>query len=91
MNDPETALIAEQLMHTIDLLRAELAALQAEQAHSREMGERRFDALERSAQDHEARLRTVADGVTQFKVLAGLATGGGLVSLITLLRALLGG
>ncbi|HEX7974022.1 MAG TPA: hypothetical protein VF498_06415 [Anaerolineales bacterium] len=90
MNDPETALIAEQLMHTIDLLRAELAALQAEQAHTQEMGERRFEFLERAAQDHETRLRTVADGVTQFKVLAGLATGGGLVSLITLLRSLLG-
>ncbi len=89
---PEAELIAEQLRHTITLLRAEVQAVQAGLAHEREMTLHRLDYLERQAHDQEARLRAATDGVTQFKVWAGLASGGSsLISLAALLRAWLGG
>jgi hypothetical protein len=78
VNGDQAALIAEQLAHQIDLLRGEL-----------KLSQQRLEALEARAVDHETRLRTLTDGVTQFRVLAGLTTGGGLVSLIILLRELL--
>jgi len=82
-------LIAEQLRHTIDLLRAEIDTLQREQSHQRALIEQRLAALEASSSDHEARLRAVTDGVTSFKVWSGLASGGSsLVSLAALLKVL---
>lgn len=92
MNDEtEAALIAEQLKHTIALLRAEIQAIRAEQKHERQMVFHRLEALEMLSRDHETRLRTVSDGVTQFKVWAGLASGGSsFVSLLALLRTWLG-
>lgn len=84
-------LIAEQLRHTIDLLRAEVSVVKADQAHAAAMASHRLAQLEEQARDHEQRLRLVADGVTQFKVWLGLASGtSGLVSLVALLRAWLG-
>jgi len=47
--------------------------------------------LKGDVEDHEMRLRVVSEAAVQFKVLAALATGGGLLSLVTLLKALLGG
>jgi hypothetical protein len=49
----------------------------------------RLDVLEAQAKDFENRLRQLQDSSTQFKVLASLATGGGLLSVISLLRELL--
>ena len=86
--DPSTALIAEQFRRTIDLLRTENAALQRELEHTRAMYDHRVTELETNIKDHETRLRTVQESSTQFKVLAGLATGGGLLSLIALLRTM---
>ena len=86
--DPATALIAEQFRRTIDLLRSENAALQRELEHTRQMYDHRISELESCTKDHETRLRTVQDSATQFKVLAGLATGGGLLSIIVLIRTL---
>ena len=42
-----------------------------------------------SALVYETRLRHLTEGVTQFRLMAGLAAGGGLLSLIMLLRELL--
>jgi hypothetical protein len=85
-------LIAEQLRHAIDLLRAELELMRQAQDHDREMARQRLKALEEEARDHENRIRTATDGVTQFKMWSGLASGGSwLVSLAALLRAWLGG
>jgi hypothetical protein len=85
-------LIAEQLRHTIDLLRAQMEAVQRDQAHQRALIEQRLAALESAVTDHEDRLRTVTDGVTSFKVWSGLASGGSsLVSLAALLKVLGGG
>jgi len=92
MTNEEAQLIAERLGRAIDLLRAELGALRSEVAHNSSFSSHRLDSLEKIAADHETRLRSATDGVTQFKVFSGLASGGsGLMSLIALLKAYLGG
>jgi hypothetical protein len=85
-------LIAEQMRHANSLIQARIDALEAELGHTREFNEHRLGQLERQAQDHEARIRSATDGVTQFKLWSGLANGGaGLVSVLALLRSFLGG
>lgn len=92
MDERDTLLIAEQARHALDLLKADNEALRAELGHYRELTDRRLGRLEQALDDHESRIRASTDGVTQFKVLAGLASGGsGLMSLAALLRAFLGG
>jgi hypothetical protein len=87
-DEAQSRLIAEQLGHTLDLIRAELAALQAEQAHQAEMNALRLKSLEGQAGDFERRLRDLTESATQFKLLVSLAVGGGLLSVIALLRSL---
>ena len=86
----DSALIAEQLRHTVDLLRADINALKCENDHMGEIFETRLSTLEKAAVDYEARLRALQESATQFKLLASLATGGGLLSLIVLLKTLSG-
>jgi uncharacterized protein involved in exopolysaccharide biosynthesis len=81
-------LIAEQLGHTLDLIRAELAASKAEQGHDRQVVSLRLSTLEAQAADFEKRLRELTESATQFKLLVSLAVGGGLLSLIELVRSL---
>jgi len=89
--DPQSALIAEQLRRTIDLLRADIDQLAVAQRHAGELAEHRLSALEAAAQDHESRIRLLTDGVTQFKVWSGLASGSSsLFSILALLRTFLG-
>jgi hypothetical protein len=87
--DSQNRLIAEQLGHTLDLIKAELAATQAEQDHISEMSALRLKTLEAQAADFEKRLRELTESATQFKLLVSLAVGGGLLSLIELVRSLL--
>lgn len=82
-------LIAEQLGHTLDLIKAELAANRAEQDHLAEMSALRLKALEAQTEDFEKRLRELTESATQFKLLVSLAVGGGLLSLVELVRGLL--
>lgn len=92
MNEERTALIEEQMQHALDLMRAEIDTLKAQQRHDHELSSHRLRALEGQANDHEQRLRAATTGVTEFKVWAGLAAGGsGLMSLAAMLRAFLGG
>ena len=89
--DDEAELIAEQLRHTIDLLRAELHAIKAEQLHEKQIFEHRISQLEKVEEDQETRLRSLQDGVTSFKVWSGLANGGAsLISLLALFRTIVG-
>jgi uncharacterized protein involved in exopolysaccharide biosynthesis len=91
-NDPEESssrLIAEQLEHTLDLIRAELSATQHEQQHNNEINQLRLKTLEAQAGDYEKRLRELTESATQFRLLVSLALGGGLLSLIELVRSLL--
>ena len=82
-------LLAEQIAHTVDLLRFELKSTRSQLEHAEKLTASRLEALENSQRDQETRLRQVQDAAVQFKVLAGLATGGGLISAIALLRAIL--
>ncbi len=81
-------LMAEKLSHTIDLMRAEISTLRAEQGHQRELFDHRLRQLEDAARDHEQRLRGNTEGVTQFRQWAGLASGGSaIMSLAALIKA----
>jgi len=81
MNEQEIQLLAEQLKRTIDRLRAD-----------QRLVSQRIEVLEKAATDHEARLRSVTDGVTQFKVWSGVTSGGsGLMALLAFLRSFVGG
>ena len=92
MADQQAELWLERVCHAVDLLRGEISEVRAGQQHLAEMLEARLGAVEKQLADQENRLRAAAEGVTQFKLLAGLAGGGsGLISLAALLRTFLGG
>lgn len=78
----DAELIAAQFSHAVDLIKAEQRRLS-------ETSTLRLDALEYQVRDYETRLRDLRDSSTQFKLLVGLATGGGLLGAISLLKALL--
>jgi len=86
-SDPESELIAQQLKHTVDLLRFEIDNLKTTQAHAKEISDHRFTELEQCTSDHEQRIRTIQDDVTRSKSIYTLASGGStFTSLIALLR-----
>lgn len=89
-DDLETQLVLERLRSTLQLLRSEVVQLETSLKYYQELSATRTSALEKRSDDFENRLRALTDASTQFKVLAGLATGGGLLSALALLRALLG-
>jgi hypothetical protein len=53
-----------------------------------ELFRHRLVKLERQGEDYEARLRGLTESATQFKFLVSLAAGGGLLSVVTLIRLL---
>jgi hypothetical protein len=79
MDENEVQLIAEQLNHAVDLLRADIATLRTDLAHDRKLSAYRLDLLEGQTKDHENRLRAATEGVTQFKVFSGLSNGGSMI------------
>lgn len=92
MEDKSAALLTEQLRHANNLLQARIQTLEARLAHQQAMNDQRLGMLEEQIRDHETRIRTATEGVTQFKLFSGLASGGsGLMSLAALLKAFLGG
>lgn len=71
--DPDDArLLAEQFSHTLDLLNARVAALEARLAHHKELTNLRLAALEASQADQEARLRAAADSLVRLSTTASL-------------------
>jgi hypothetical protein len=90
MTDAE--LVAEQLRHIIDNLKADLRFVQAEQQHQKELSEARLKTLESASSDHEARIRSLQDGVTSFKSWQSFISGGsGIAALAALIKSFLGG
>lgn len=85
----DTDTLASQLCHALDLLKADNNALRAELAHQKELYSRLLQDLERTSQDHETRLRALTETSTQFRLLVALSTGGGLLGVIALIRAVL--
>jgi glycerate kinase len=91
-DDPQAALIAGQLRHMVELLKRDNAALSKELEHQKELSRFRLEALERQAADFETRIRAATEGVTMFKVVAGLGGIGGLGGgALALFRSLGGG
>ena len=92
MEDKTSALLTEQLRHANHLLSAQIQALEAKAQHQAAMTHQRLSMLEDQIRDHETRIRAATEGVTQFKLFSGLASGGsGWMSLVALLRTFLGG
>jgi hypothetical protein len=93
VDETQMALIAEQMKHAHSLLRADLEGLRSELKYYRDLTDLRVSDLETVQRDHETRLRSATDGITQFKVYTGLANAGAsLLSLLALLKAyILGG
>jgi hypothetical protein len=89
IDETQNKLIAEQLGHTLDLIKSELASTRADHEHTTELSTLRLDALENQAADFEKRLRELTESATQFKLLVSLALSGGMLSLIELVRSLL--
>jgi hypothetical protein len=91
MEDTQAALLAEQLRHTVDLLRAELDSVKATQSHNTDFMAHRLAVMEKRVDDQEVRIRSATDGVTQFKVFSGLASGGSsILAIIAFLRSVIG-
>lgn len=84
--------IEASLCARIQMLEAELAAYKLlENERSSNLKENVAD-LKKVADDHESRIRTIGEATTKNQVVLGLASGGsGLVSIIALLKAWLGG
>ena len=87
-DDPQITLITEQVNHLLDLQQGQINALKAEVSHLRDMNDMRLKAVETFTQDHEIRLRSVSEGNTQFKLIAGVGGGAGLIGLISIIRSL---
>lgn len=92
MEDKTMALLTEQLHHASNLLSAQIKALDVKLSHQNAMNHQRLTMLEDQIRDHETRIRAATEGVTQFKLFSGLASGGsGLMSLVAILKTFLGG
>ncbi len=92
MEDKSVTLLTEQLKHANNLLQAQIKALEVRLAHQQAMNHQRLASLEEEIRDHETRIRAATEGVTQFKLFSGLASGGSsLMSLVAMLKAFLGG
>lgn len=62
----------------------------AELHHYQELTTSRLADLEEGARDRETRLRSATEGVTQFRIISGITSGGSvLFSLIALLKSFL--
>jgi hypothetical protein len=91
MQDTQAALIAEQMHHALDLMRAEIDLLKARQASNLELIDHRLARLEGQMRDHELRLQEAAQGVTQFKVWSGLTLGSSsILAVAAFLKAVVG-
>lgn len=85
-------LIAEQLRNAVTLIRADIKRLEVEILHQKEFNNHSVRALEEEVQDHETRLRSATEGVTQFKVWSGLASGSSsLMAMAALVKSFFGG
>jgi len=99
MGEDQTAVISEQLGRLKDNIESRLQRIEVLINHQNEISEERLRALRvevgdlrRAKEDHETRIRSATEGVTQFKMYSGLANGGsGLLSIIALVKSFFGG
>ena len=92
MENRQISLLSEQMAHAFDLLRADMERLQTHFDHQAEITNDHLARMDELINDHETRLRTAGEGVTQFKVWTGMVSGGaGLAALTALIKSFLGG
>jgi len=92
-------LLTEQILHLNDNLNAKLKLLEELINHMDSRQNERIESLRCDIKDlrtiltdHELRLRSATDGVTQFKTWSGLSGGGSLIiSAAALIRSIFGG
>jgi hypothetical protein len=90
--DPQAALAAEQISHALDLMRATIETLAATVASNQKLNDLRLTALEDQGKDHETRIRSDHEGVTQFKFLTGIASVvSTILAIISMLKAFFSG
>ena len=90
MTETEIQLLAEQMQHALDLMKAEIRAIKADQQHQHDFSSHRLTALEGEIHDHEKRLRTATTGVTEFKTWTGLTSGvSSIMSIFAFIRSIL--
>ncbi len=78
----------EECKMLLESIRGEVKLMCAELKHNRELSERRLAAIEKICEDHEARLRDVATGVTQFRFWSSVTSGGSTaMSLLALIKS----
>lgn len=98
MNEDQALLISEQLGRLRDNIEGRFQKIEALIIHQRELDEERLGFLrsevvdlKKTRDDHEQRIRSATDGVTQFKMFSGLANGGsGILSVIALVKSFFG-
>ena len=72
----------------LESIRGEMKLTRRELEHIRELSEQRLSAIEKICEDHEARLRDVSTGVTQFRFWSSVTSGGSTaMSLLALLKS----
>jgi hypothetical protein len=83
MDDPSALLIAEQLGRFKDHFEARLRRLEDDQAHTKELTTEKLIAIKDDItqvktvlQDHETRLRSVADAVISLRTTGGIIQAG---------------
>jgi len=95
MSEEQAAVISEQLGRLKDNIESRFQKIEALINHQNEISEERLRALrsevgdlKKAKEDHETRIRSATEGVTQFKMFSGLANGGsGILSIIAFIRS----
>jgi hypothetical protein len=89
MTEEDANLIAEKLARYFDAINNSIRLVNTNLDHHINLSSGRLDAIEKVLEDHEKRIRSAHDSTTRINALVALATGGGLLSLINLLRELI--
>lgn len=80
----ENRLTVSQLRHANSVLQARLRMMETQKQHIKKLAAQQAD--------HEERLCATTEGMTQFKIISGLASGSSsLMSLVVIIKAFLGG
>ncbi|MBQ4512591.1 MAG: hypothetical protein II969_06335 [Anaerolineaceae bacterium] len=75
----------------LESIRGDIRLIRSELEHMRELNESRLKAIEKICEDHEARLRDVSTGVTQFRFWSSVTSGGSTaMSLLALVKSFVG-
>ncbi len=93
-SDVEIKLIAEQLLHALDLQKGQFELLRERQEHETQLKNLQLEQLKKDCKslsdrdtDFESRIRDVTSGVIQSRFFIGLVGASLLMALISLIKA----